>query len=228
EVDTASPVPGLAPAGASHRENRAAQRPITAAPRAPFGGRTRRFASNRRTIANSTSQVPGVEPLQLSHSDVAELDQVVVAVVLQTDVPVDELTQVGRRVTVPGRLLAGGVVELVDHTPVAEDGVVLPLHADFVFVPLVFGCHTRLAVVHRIEVVDRPGLLRFSRLAVVDLDLVSTVDGNPGLGVPGGALGATTAHRAFVDRGSRIGEPDEDTTVRPVFAGCDVAELQFE
>ena len=60
EVDTASPVPGLAPAGASHRENRAAQRPITAAPRAPFGGRTRRFASNRRTIENSTSQVPGV------------------------------------------------------------------------------------------------------------------------------------------------------------------------
>ena len=75
--------------------------------------------------------------LQRPHPNVAELDQIVVTVVLQPDVAIGELPQIRRRVTRPGRLLSRRVVELVDHHAVADDRVVLPDDLDLVVVPLV-------------------------------------------------------------------------------------------
>src|SRR4051812_41637155 len=77
--------------------------------------------------------------LEGPHPDVAVLDGVAASVVLQSDVSAGELPQVGRRVTLARGLLAGRVVELVDHHAVTDDGVVLPDDADLVVVPLVLG-----------------------------------------------------------------------------------------
>src|SRR5207249_1031033 len=119
--------------------------------------------------------------LERPHPDVAELDQVVVAVVLQAGEALRELSPVGRWVTGPGRLLAGRVVELVDHHTVADDREVLSDRLDLVVVPRALRRDPGVRQVDRVEVVHRPRLLWLAARAVVDLDLVSTVDRHPRL-----------------------------------------------
>src|SRR4051794_38810349 len=114
--------------------------------------------------------------LQLPHADIAEIDQIVVAVVLQPDESAEELPQIRRRVTGPRRLLPRRVVELIDHHAVADHRVVLADNLDLVVVPRALGRRPGLIQRERIEVVDRPGLLRLTGGPVVDLDLLSTED----------------------------------------------------
>src|SRR5690625_2947622 len=94
-------------------------------PRWPRGP-ARRGAPPRRS-RDDLGQVP--------HAHVAELHEVVVAVVLQADEAAGELAQVGGRVTRARGLLPRRVLPLVEDLAVAQDRVVLADDADLVVVP---------------------------------------------------------------------------------------------
>src|SRR5207248_10310815 len=116
---------------------------------------------NQPTGAGTQPAPAGIR-LQLLHPNVAEIDQIVVAVVLQPDETAEELPQIRWRIAGPRGLLPRRDVELVDHHAIADNRVVLPDNLDLVVVPGALRGDPGLVQTERIEVVDRPRLLRLT------------------------------------------------------------------
>ncbi len=167
-----------------------------------------------RTVAGDRDRPLDRARVQRLHADVAVVDDVRRAVVLQADEAPQELAVGGRRVARARGLLARGVLEHLQHLTVAGDRVRLADDLDLVVDPRPARLDLRLSGVQRREVVHGARLLRLGRLVVVDLDLVTAVDRDPRRIALTRADLARVAVRRRASRGlDRVREAHEDATV---------------